>query len=288
VDYDLFLSYKSEDRDLARRLKDDLERRGVRVWLDQDDIRPGDEFPDALQDGVQTSNKLGLLVTPESLRSKWVQHEIMRARQLEVKWKQKIIPLLFRDSELPKSLDKCQQIDFRSEDDFARSVNKLVWPGITGKKVIFIAVHPGHTIPWITMAEGIRDLGFQFVPGEDIDRAWRRIKEHFGRNRVVVVVDPFEDWPHAKRRRNGPQQYAEWILSRRERTMETPDKLVFLLHHHSGAWEAKENAIDASSDTELRRFYAIHQDMNRGELMEALQENWYRIQRDLLEVERAF
>ena len=89
-----------------------------------------------------------------------------------------------------------------------------------------MGVHPGHISPWEALEEAVRKLGLKFIPGEDIDRAGRRMREHFGRSRVVAVVDPFEDWPAAGRRRNTPQQYAEWILKTRERTMETPDKVV--------------------------------------------------------------
>jgi len=288
MNYDAFLSYKSNDHNLANRLKKDLQRRGVRLWLDQDDIKPGDEFPDALKDGIQTSRRLVLLVTPESLRSKWVQSEIRRARKMEVKWKKKIIPLLFRDATLPPDLEKRQRIDFRRDTDFARGVTKLVWPGITGKRVVFVAVHPGDTSPWQALDSELQELGLTSIPGEDIDRAWRRLKEYFGKSRVVAVVDLFEDWPRANRCRNTPQQYADWIRKVRERTMETPDKVVFLLHHHSEAWGSAENHLDASADQELRRFYTLYQDVDRADLRKGLQAAWFKIQRDLLETERRF
>jgi hypothetical protein len=260
----------------------------VRVWLDRDSIKPADEFPDALKDGIQSSKKVGLLVTPESLRSKWVQREIGRARRMEVKWEKKIIPLLFRDAALPPGLDKRQWIDFRTDTNFGRAVTKLVWPGITGKEVVFVMVHPGHTSRWEPLERGLQQLGLNIVSGEDIDRAWCRMKEYFGRSRVVAVVDPFEGWPEPSRRRNTPQEYAEWILRVRERTMETPDKVTFLLHHHSCAWDAPENHIDELADSRLRRFYVVHQDADLANLTRRLETAWYQIQRDLLEVERRF
>jgi hypothetical protein len=207
---------------------------------------------------------------------------------MEVKWKTKIIPLLFRDATLPPDLERRQRIDFRADTDFGRAVTKLVWPGLTGKQVVFVAVHPGDTHPWKALEHGVKELGLTLVPGQDIDRAWDELKEYFGRSRVVAVVDPFEDWPEPTRRRNTPQQYAKWILKVRERTMETPDKVVFLLHHHSRAWGARENHIKKSVDRQLRRFYTVHQDLDRADLTARLATKWYQIQRDLLKVERRF
>ena len=207
---------------------------------------------------------------------------------MEVKWKKKIIPLLFHDATLPPDLEKRQRIDFRTDSDFARGVTKLVWPGITGKRVVFVAVHPGNTSPWEDLDSELEELGLTCIPGEDIDRAGRRLKEYFGTSRVVAVVDLFEDWPQATRRRNTPQQYAEWIRKFRERTMETPDKVVFLLYHHSEAWGVAENHLDESTDLELRRFCTVHQDVSRADLRKGLQTAWFKIQRDLLEAERRF
>ena len=169
MNYNIFLSYQSEDGDLADRLKDDLQRRGVRVWLVEDCIKRGDEFPDALKDGIQTSDILGLLVTPESLRSKSVQREIRRATDGSE----------MEEEDNPASLQGCkaaersrirQRIDFRADSDFMRGVTKLVWPGITGKDVVFMGVHPGHISPWEALEEAVRKLGLKFIPGEDIDR----------------------------------------------------------------------------------------------------------------------
>jgi TIR domain len=42
--FDVFLSYSSTDEAWVRRLAEDLKRCGVRVWLDRDEIRPGDLF----------------------------------------------------------------------------------------------------------------------------------------------------------------------------------------------------------------------------------------------------
>ena len=69
--FDIFLSYKSEDFSWVKRLKESLQVRVVRVWLDKDEIRPGDLFAQALENGLETSRAVGLVITPQSLASDW-------------------------------------------------------------------------------------------------------------------------------------------------------------------------------------------------------------------------
>jgi hypothetical protein len=70
--FDIFLSAKSDDSTWVEQLRRDLEERGVRVWLDKNELRPGDIFPKALENGIDRSRSVGLVVTPASLASMWV------------------------------------------------------------------------------------------------------------------------------------------------------------------------------------------------------------------------
>ena len=46
VRHDAFISYSHLDRDFAVRLREALERRGQRVWLDEKEIRGGIRWSD--------------------------------------------------------------------------------------------------------------------------------------------------------------------------------------------------------------------------------------------------
>src|SRR5215472_8763528 len=91
---DVFLSYKSEDHLWVDNLKVSLQKRGVSVWLDKDSIRPGDIFAQALENGILNSRAVAIIVTPQSMKSKWVQEEYYRALSLANKNKSNIIPCL--------------------------------------------------------------------------------------------------------------------------------------------------------------------------------------------------
>jgi hypothetical protein len=67
-------------------LKAALVERGVKVWLDKDEVRPRRSlFIDALDLGVESSRALALVVTPGSVASRWVKEEYSRAIVLVVR-----------------------------------------------------------------------------------------------------------------------------------------------------------------------------------------------------------
>ncbi len=133
--FDVFLSHSSVDKPWVIRLKDDLLRYGVSVWLDKDEIRPGDLFGKALEQALDHCRAVALIVSPEAISSSWVEEEYYRALSL-AKTKQtpvQIIPVILREAELPGFLQDRNWVDFRDEAAYAQSVWRLVW-GITDKK----------------------------------------------------------------------------------------------------------------------------------------------------------
>jgi hypothetical protein len=133
--FDVFLSYASTDEAWVRRLAKDLERYDVRVWLDRDEIRPGDRFVDALERGLEQSDAVALVVSPESMASGWVAEEYNRAVTLTKRKNQplQLVPVLLRTAELPGFLAGREPVDFRDASQYAENVWRLVW-GIKSEK----------------------------------------------------------------------------------------------------------------------------------------------------------
>jgi hypothetical protein len=77
--YDLFLSHNSADKPWAERLAAAVEadRLGppLTVFFDKWDIPPGGDIPRELEDALQASRYVGLVLSPESLASDWVSLE---------------------------------------------------------------------------------------------------------------------------------------------------------------------------------------------------------------------
>jgi hypothetical protein len=71
-----FISYSHADQSFARRLYDRLQDRGIRCWLDEHQMLPGDDIYEQIDRGVRGWDKVLLCCSQASLRSWWVDNEI--------------------------------------------------------------------------------------------------------------------------------------------------------------------------------------------------------------------
>ncbi len=71
-----FLSHSSEDHEFVRRLAADLRRDGVRVWVDEAEIKVGDSILDKISQGIAEADFLVVMLSEASAGSRWVQAEL--------------------------------------------------------------------------------------------------------------------------------------------------------------------------------------------------------------------
>ena len=107
--FSCFISYSHNDKSFAKRLHDQLQARGIRCWLDEKQLLPGDNIYEQVDRGIRMWDKVLLCCSKHSLASWWVDNEMNTAlekeQQLQLKrgcQVQSIIPLnldgyLFRD-----------------------------------------------------------------------------------------------------------------------------------------------------------------------------------------------
>jgi hypothetical protein len=126
-EFDIFLSHHSSDKPWVIALKAALVARGVTVWLDQDEIRPGDLYIDALERGVEASRCVAVVISPRSLKSRWVKEEYSRALQMFNSRERdvRIVPCLVQEAALPGFLANRHYVDFRDPARFENGVNQL-------------------------------------------------------------------------------------------------------------------------------------------------------------------
>lgn len=117
-----FLSYSRADWDdfvsgLVSRLADSSQR----VWIDQDYIVGGDDWMDAIGEALQVCDALLLVLSPASLKSKYVKYEY----RYFLSQGKPIIPVLYQKvDKLPFELLTLHYIDFTRNENEA--YNKLL------------------------------------------------------------------------------------------------------------------------------------------------------------------
>lgn len=77
--YSCFLSYGHSDKRFVRRLYDALQNEGIRCWLDEHDLLPGDNLYDQIDRGIKLWDKMLLCCSKAALTSWWVDNEITQA-----------------------------------------------------------------------------------------------------------------------------------------------------------------------------------------------------------------
>lgn len=143
--FSCFISYSHANRAFALRLHDSLQKCGIRCWLDEKQILPGDDIYAEVDRGLKTHDKLLLCASTESLNSPWVEREIDQAIEREMELKKQrghsvlsIIPLnldgsLFEwDHPHAHTLKKRLALDFTDDGEldynekFDKQVKSLV------------------------------------------------------------------------------------------------------------------------------------------------------------------
>ena len=133
----MFLSYHSGDADWVATLKTRLESKGIRVWLDSEQIRPGNLFPGTLARAIGAVQCVVIVLSPGSVASAWVEEEY----SLALAHRCRIIAALVDDVEPPGFLAGRTWVDFRDENEFEAGLDQLVF-GITGQQPSHTAVAP--------------------------------------------------------------------------------------------------------------------------------------------------
>ena len=103
--FDVFLSYSSKDKAVVRPLAERLRADGLRVWLDDWEIRPGDSIPAKIENGLEHSRVLVLCMSAHAFGSDWARLEAGTFRFRDpLNKERRFIPLRLDDVPIKGSL----------------------------------------------------------------------------------------------------------------------------------------------------------------------------------------
>jgi MinD-like ATPase involved in chromosome partitioning or flagellar assembly len=81
--YSVFISYSPKDKEFVHRLHGDLAKKGVRTWLDAQDLNAGDVWQERIREAIKESDKILLILSDHSVESEWVRREVDQAFEKE-------------------------------------------------------------------------------------------------------------------------------------------------------------------------------------------------------------
>ena len=101
-----FVSHSTQDRSFVERFAADLRANGVTAWYSGWEIKPGDSIRAKIEEGLEGCEYFIIVLSRNSISSKWVQTELDAATVRNIAGKvRKIIPVKIEDcGELPPTL----------------------------------------------------------------------------------------------------------------------------------------------------------------------------------------
>lgn len=121
---DLFISYAFSDKAFALKLAEDLRNAGIKVWIDSEYLKPGQNINEGILHAIEESEIILVLLSKESINSQWVISEAALALSDENK---RVIPIfLQKNIEIPFLLKEIIGIDFSQSDKYTSSLDTLI------------------------------------------------------------------------------------------------------------------------------------------------------------------
>ena len=126
----IFISHSHNDEMFARKVASFLEDQGLDVWEASNEIFPGDNWAAKISQGLQESNAMVVLLTPDALKSIWVQRDVEYALGAQ-EYSERLIPVLvdpdktILKDDIPWILKRLNIIDlteYETEEDGIRRI----------------------------------------------------------------------------------------------------------------------------------------------------------------------
>lgn len=120
----IFISYGRKDaKELAFRLRDDLQNLGHSVWLDVEEITGGASWSEEIERAIEHCNVALALLSKHAYDSRWCRAEQMRV----IRKGKRLIPIrVQQDAERPLHLEHINYLDFSDMDKYDAMFRDLI------------------------------------------------------------------------------------------------------------------------------------------------------------------
>jgi hypothetical protein len=95
--YDVFLSFRGEDtrKNFTGHLYDALERNGLKTFIDDEQLRSGEEIPSELLKAIEESRISVVVLSENYASSAWCLEELTKIFECMEKKKQLVLPVFY-------------------------------------------------------------------------------------------------------------------------------------------------------------------------------------------------
>jgi hypothetical protein len=122
----VFLSHNHKDKDFVRRLTSDIESHGIRVWLDEAEMKIGDSLIQKIREGIDNVDYFAVILSNNSVKAPWVKNELDVAMNYQIAGKIKILPIILEEVELPSFLIGKLYSNFSKIESYNIELKRLI------------------------------------------------------------------------------------------------------------------------------------------------------------------
>lgn len=123
----VFISHNYKDKPMARKIAKDLNKYGIKTWIDESEIKLGDSLIEKIRDGLDHMDFLIALISGNSVESEWVKKELDIVMNSEIEEKRVIaIPILVGKCELPGFLKGKLYADMSTSKKYNENISALI------------------------------------------------------------------------------------------------------------------------------------------------------------------
>ena len=189
----IFMSYSRREVGFVNQLTSRLITEGFKVWLDYRSLVPGSPWKEQIEKGLDESEVILLVVSKESIASKYVELEWRRVIQEKDK---RIILAIFEAVDLPEILEKYEWVDFRG--NFEAGIQELIGQFEAPVEEEHPVPETGFKVPWIvwlafllslaTAVMSLFSLWSLFIPFFLLPLPYRIFKRDFNISQVQAAL----------------------------------------------------------------------------------------------------